>query len=119
MHAMLVTPNGLTLMAADTPNGMDYNPAITSRCHSAASPRTKASSAVTGTSWPTAVPSPCHLKAHRGVTPSGCVWTSSALHGWSILQERNRSNSGHAGQCSLERLVRLALDGAFVCPVPT
>ncbi|MET4620109.1 PhnB protein [Arthrobacter sp. 2762] len=26
MHAMLVTPNGLTLMAADTPNGMDYNP---------------------------------------------------------------------------------------------
>ncbi|BCW45472.1 VOC family protein [Arthrobacter sp. StoSoilB5] len=26
MHSMLVTPNGLTLMAADTPNGMDYNP---------------------------------------------------------------------------------------------
>ena len=26
MHAMLVTPNGLTLMAADTPNSMDYNP---------------------------------------------------------------------------------------------
>lgn len=26
MHAMLVSPNGLTLMAADTPNGMEYNP---------------------------------------------------------------------------------------------
>ncbi|MCR1160056.1 MULTISPECIES: VOC family protein [Micrococcaceae] len=26
MHAMLVTPGGLTLMAADTPNGMEYNP---------------------------------------------------------------------------------------------
>ncbi|MFJ4169375.1 VOC family protein [Paenarthrobacter sp. NPDC089714] len=26
MHGMLVSPNGLTLMASDTPNGMDYNP---------------------------------------------------------------------------------------------
>ena len=26
MHAMLETPGGLTLMAADTPNGMEYNP---------------------------------------------------------------------------------------------
>ncbi|MFF1829370.1 VOC family protein [Paenarthrobacter sp. NPDC058040] len=26
MHGMLVSPNGLTLMAADTPNGMEYNP---------------------------------------------------------------------------------------------
>ncbi|MFJ5956334.1 VOC family protein [Paenarthrobacter sp. NPDC092416] len=26
MHSQLVTPNGLTLMAADTPNGMEYNP---------------------------------------------------------------------------------------------
>ena len=26
MHAMLVTDAGLTLMAADTPNGMDYTP---------------------------------------------------------------------------------------------
>lgn len=26
MHAMLVTPDGLTLMAADTPEGMPYNP---------------------------------------------------------------------------------------------
>ncbi|MFN8125181.1 MAG: VOC family protein [Candidatus Nanopelagicales bacterium] len=26
MHAMLVSPSGLTLMAADTPNGMDYVP---------------------------------------------------------------------------------------------
>ncbi|SDP45014.1 PhnB protein [Nakamurella panacisegetis] len=26
MHAMLVAPNGLTLMAADTPNSMDYAP---------------------------------------------------------------------------------------------
>ncbi|GGJ26181.1 VOC family protein [Paenarthrobacter histidinolovorans] len=26
MHAQLTTPNGLTLMAADTPNGMEYNP---------------------------------------------------------------------------------------------
>lgn len=27
MHGMLVTPNGLVLMGADTPNGMDYTPA--------------------------------------------------------------------------------------------
>ena len=27
MHSMLVTPNGLVLMAADTPNSMDYTPA--------------------------------------------------------------------------------------------
>ena len=26
MHAMLVSPHGLTLMASDTPNGMEYNP---------------------------------------------------------------------------------------------
>ncbi|TVU66430.1 VOC family protein [Paenarthrobacter nitroguajacolicus] len=26
MHSMLETPGGLTLMAADTPNGMEYNP---------------------------------------------------------------------------------------------
>jgi PhnB protein len=26
MHAMLVSDNGLVLMASDTPNGMDYNP---------------------------------------------------------------------------------------------
>jgi len=26
MHAMLETPNGFTLMASDTPNGMDYKP---------------------------------------------------------------------------------------------
>lgn len=26
MHSMLETPNGLTLMAADTPNSMDYTP---------------------------------------------------------------------------------------------
>ncbi|WP_347107533.1 VOC family protein [Paenarthrobacter sp. S56] len=26
MHAMLVAPNGFTLMASDTPNGMEYNP---------------------------------------------------------------------------------------------
>ncbi|MFJ4207628.1 VOC family protein [Paenarthrobacter sp. NPDC089675] len=26
MHGMLVSPNGLTLMASDTPNGMEYNP---------------------------------------------------------------------------------------------
>ncbi|WP_426002739.1 VOC family protein [Paenarthrobacter sp. NyZ202] len=26
MHSMLVAPSGLTIMAADTPNGMDYNP---------------------------------------------------------------------------------------------
>jgi PhnB protein len=26
MHSMLETPNGLVLMAADTPNTMDYNP---------------------------------------------------------------------------------------------
>ncbi|AUI50378.1 MULTISPECIES: VOC family protein [Arthrobacter] len=26
MHSMLETPNGLTLMCADTPNGMAYNP---------------------------------------------------------------------------------------------
>jgi PhnB protein len=26
MHSMLETPNGLTLMGADTPNGMAYNP---------------------------------------------------------------------------------------------
>ncbi|MFJ4025941.1 VOC family protein [Paenarthrobacter sp. NPDC089989] len=26
MHGMLVSPNGLTLMAADTPNGMEHNP---------------------------------------------------------------------------------------------
>ncbi|WP_426297662.1 VOC family protein [Arthrobacter sp. R-11] len=26
MHAMLVSDNGLVLMAADTPNGMSYNP---------------------------------------------------------------------------------------------
>ncbi|MFJ4262130.1 VOC family protein [Paenarthrobacter nicotinovorans] len=26
MHAMLVSPSGLTIMAADTPNGMEYNP---------------------------------------------------------------------------------------------
>lgn len=26
MHSQLNTPNGLTLMAADTPNGMDFNP---------------------------------------------------------------------------------------------
>ncbi|MHC8607939.1 VOC family protein [Paenarthrobacter ureafaciens] len=26
MHAMLVSPQGLTLMASDTPNGMEYNP---------------------------------------------------------------------------------------------
>ncbi|GAB3529592.1 VOC family protein [Arthrobacter monumenti] len=25
MHSMLITDNGLTLMAADTPNGMEYN----------------------------------------------------------------------------------------------
>jgi PhnB protein len=27
MHGMLVAPNGLVLMGADTPNGMDYTPA--------------------------------------------------------------------------------------------
>jgi PhnB protein len=26
MHSMLVTPNGLTLMASDTPDRMTYNP---------------------------------------------------------------------------------------------
>jgi len=26
MHSMLVTPNGLVLMASDTPTGMDYTP---------------------------------------------------------------------------------------------
>lgn len=26
MHSMLVSANGLVLMASDTPNGMDYNP---------------------------------------------------------------------------------------------
>lgn len=26
MHAMLETPNGFTLMASDTPNGMEYRP---------------------------------------------------------------------------------------------
>jgi PhnB protein len=26
MHSMLETPNGMTLMAADTPNSMDYTP---------------------------------------------------------------------------------------------
>lgn len=29
MHAMLVTPGGMTLMAADTPDGMPYNPGDT------------------------------------------------------------------------------------------
>ncbi len=29
MHGMLVTPNGLTIMAADTPSAMPYNPGDT------------------------------------------------------------------------------------------
>ena len=40
MHGMLETDQGYTLMGADTPPGMPYNPATTSRSASAATTAT-------------------------------------------------------------------------------
>lgn len=51
MHAQLKSPNGLVLMAADTPNARSTGPARTSRSPCRA--RRRASFAATGTSSPT------------------------------------------------------------------
>ena len=53
MHSQLEAPNGFTLMASDTPEGMpEPSPAATSRSASAAT--TTTTCAATGTSSPTA-----------------------------------------------------------------
>ena len=46
MHSQLETPNGLTIMAADTPNSMEYGGSPASRSRSAAT--TRAPCAATG-----------------------------------------------------------------------
>ena len=82
MHAMLVSPQGLTLMASDTPNGMEYNPGNNI---SVSLSGDSADEAELRGYWDKLVDggtSPCRLKARRGVTPSGCVWTSSGSPGW-------------------------------------
>ena len=81
MHGMLETDSGYTLMAADTPPGMEF------------SPGTNMSVSLSGDDgeqlrgyWDklsaggnVAVPS----RSRCGVTSSGCVRTSSASPGWS------------------------------------
>ncbi len=89
MHGQLETPDGFTLMASDTPPGMNINREAVFRSVSAAT--TPTGCAGGGTSSAKAAPSRCRWRSRCGATSSACARTASASRGWSISPGRGDS----------------------------
>ncbi len=81
MHGMLETDSGFTLMGADTPPGMEYNPGTNIAVSLSGDDADELRGYWEKLSAGGAVSVP--LESRCGAMSSGCAWTSSASAGWS------------------------------------
>ena len=88
MHAVLEADNGITFMAADTPNSMEYRQGTDMAISLSGDDDAELSGYFEKLSAGGTIKMP--LKSHPGATSSACSRTSTELTGWSISQVKGR-----------------------------